>query len=141
MNEFKPLVARNTDGTLRAVTLARTSAAVPDCPHDGAEEWLRSHFAGPIEVRKLSEPASGWILQRQTIDSAIAQIAAGDVDVVVIHELHAIYRNPALLWQFIHACIDARVRLIACEDHVDTANDDWEATAHFGITRHGLLTG
>jgi DNA invertase Pin-like site-specific DNA recombinase len=89
--------------------------------------WVRERFSGNIEFHYLSEQASGWKRDRETIATAKALITSRTWDALVVNELRDIDRNPEFLRAFVLGCVDAGVRLIALDEHVDTGRDGWEA--------------
>jgi len=125
-----PLIPKAADGVLRVILPGRISTPGQDernieSTQEEAEQWLRQVFSGPIEIRRLGERASGWLVDRDTMVVARELIISGWPDVVLATEIREIYRNPAEQWKFAFECVDNDVRLILLHDYVDTADEDW----------------
>jgi DNA invertase Pin-like site-specific DNA recombinase len=136
-------VAKNPDGILRVIAPARISRPTQDVEsmssmHFDDEQFLRANFAGPIEMTRLSEQASGWLVDRETMLEVEHHLDSGQLDLVIVSELREVYRNPGLQWRFMFRCVDAGVRFISSFDGIDTAADNWETMAHAASLRHGM---
>lgn len=55
-----------------------------------------------------------------------------------MEDVGRIYREPRHLIAFVHDAVDAEVRVIAINDALDTAEDDWEVQLHIAMIRHGF---
>ncbi|OWK34231.1 recombinase family protein [Fimbriiglobus ruber] len=143
MNLGTPLVPRGTDKVLRVIIPGRISTPGQDMAsitsqHEDAERWLQRVYAGPTEIRRLGEQASGWVVDRQTMVEADELVTSGDWDLVLVTELREIYRNPRMQWGFVQACLDADVRFVSLADNIDTADVNWEVMMHTASLRHGM---
>ena len=138
-----PLTAKAKNGTLRAIGLGRIStagqdAASIDAQHAAAKAWLAGQFPGPIDVRQFGEQVSGWVVDRDMMDSVNALIETGEWDLVLVNELREMYRNPKMQWQFVQRCVDAGVRFVSITDGIDTADPQWERSVHIASLLAGM---
>ena len=137
------LIPKNADGVLRVIIPGRISTSHQDVKSIEAsqqdnEAWLRSVYPGLVEIRRVGEQASGWLVDRPSMELAKALIESDQCDLVLMGELRELFRNPGLVWAFIHNCIDNDTRLIAVWDGLDTASDGWETPANIAILKHGI---
>src|SRR4051794_19941311 len=97
--------------------------------------WLSEHTDLPFELKCIKSRGSGECLDRKESAEAIELIESGRFDLVITEDLGRIYRRiEAML--FCENCIDFDTRLVAINDHVDTAQDNWKLSAFFGVMRH-----
>jgi 5-methylcytosine-specific restriction endonuclease McrA len=139
-----PLVPKRTDGVLRAIIPGRISKETQDVKSIAAsqsdnEAWLRAAYSGEIDITRLGEQASGWLADRPSMEQAKAMIEADRCDLVLVAELRELFRNPGLLFSFVHRCIDNNTRFIAHWDQIDTASDGWETNMHVAVLKHGIM--
>ena len=137
-----PLVPKNPDGKLRTVIPGRVSTIVQDVEciavtQDGNEEWLAKVWNGPVDIVKLGEQASGWLVHRPSMERATHLIESGQCDLVLMGEIRELYRNPRLIWQFIQNCLDHDTRVISRFDRIDTAIEGWESAVNDACGRYG----
>jgi len=137
------LIPKNADGVLRVIIPGRISTSHQDVKSIEAsqqdnEAWLRSVYPGLVEIRRVGEQASGWLVDLPSMELAKALIESDQCDLVLMGELRELFRNPGLVWAFIHNCIDNDTRLIAVWDGLDTASDGWETPANIAILKHGI---
>lgn len=119
-----PLQPKSPGSPLKVIILGRTATEnhrVEDSMNY-AEDHLRRMYDGPIEIRRLGERASGLLVGRPTIREALALIATGDWDLLLVENLSRIYRSPRFAYGFLQDCIDAGTRVIALDDNLDTAD-------------------
>jgi len=138
-----PLLSKRADGVLRTIIPGRISKSTQDeksiqASQADNEAWLGSAYAGKTEITRLGEQASGWQTDRPSMELAKTMIEADQCDLVLVAELRELFRNPGLVWAFIHNCIDNDTRLIAVWDGLDTASDGWETPANIAILKHGI---
>ena len=129
MNLSEPLLPKNPDGVLRVISPARISTPGQDLlsnasQHADDELFLARVYSGAVEVRRLSDQASGWIVDRPSMVEAAELIASGEWDLVLVGEIRQIYRNPRLIWQVIQDCIDNDTRFISVADNIDTSDEN-----------------
>lgn len=138
-----PLVPRMADGILRVILPGRIST-----PHQDMEaiattqadmaQWLKHSYSGPTEIMQVGEQASGWLVDRKSMRKVEAAIQNGECDLVLVREVREIYRNPELIWRFIHKCLDNDVRVICVWDYIDTAVEGWETPASTAVLRASM---
>src|SRR5262245_55909927 len=143
MNTFTPFTPKNPDGILRVLILGRISTPhqdmeSADASMAAARAYLQSVYDGQVRHHCLSEQASGMLADRETIREAEGLIANGEIDVVIVMELRAIFRNPRYQWAFIQDCVDRGVRVICVADSIDTADPRWEIMTHVAALKHGM---
>lgn len=143
-----PLVARNSDGIPRLISIGRLSQ-----PKETAEETAQSllsmraqdekfldlHFPVPKLVDFLGEQASGMIPDRVTMKELWRRIKAKECDLVVSEDISRIFRNPRFQWAFVQDAVDAGVRVICIADNLDTADPNWFVALTIATVRHGLV--
>jgi site-specific DNA recombinase len=143
MNLAEPLRPKDPEAGLRVIVPARISTPGQDpesnaSQHEDTERFLARVYAGPVEVRRLADQASGWLVGRAVMDVMMELIRSGTWDAVVVGEVREIYRNPELQWAVVHHCLDHDTRFISVFDGVDTADENWEVMMHTACLRHGM---
>ncbi len=97
--------------------------------------WLSANTDLPYEPTVLAGFGSGECLERKEYLQLLDWIESGRFDLVLTEDLGRIARR-------IHAyldcelCVDHDIRLVAINDHVDTARDGWEDLAIFSAWHH-----
>ena len=89
----------------------------------------------PFKLEVLASQGSGECLERSDYLRAIELVETGDVDVVITEDLGRICRRVHA-HIFAELCEDKKTRLLALNDHIDTARNDWRLNSHFAIMRH-----
>ena len=143
MNPYSPIVGKAEDSLLKIIVIGRISTPEQDeesidADQADAEKWLRQYYKGPMHIERLGEQASGWLVNRPTMERAQQLISTRKWDLVLASELPAIYRNPASHWGFVYHCVDHDTRFICIQDLIDTADPQWETMMHVASMRHGL---
>jgi len=134
-----PLAPR--DGAmLRVILIARISTVHQDARslEDQAalcERHVRDHYPGPVQFTLIQGRGSGETLDRQDLADAEAAVESGAYDLVVVEDLGRICRRNRAI-DFCELCEDAGTRLIAVNDSIDTARDDWRLNAFFASLKH-----
>ncbi len=79
------------------------------------------------------EALSGEHAHRPGIDQVWELIESGGCDVIVAEDLSRLYRNSTQAMGLIEAAVDAGVRVIAINSHIDTNEDEerWRMGSHF----------
>jgi DNA invertase Pin-like site-specific DNA recombinase len=96
------------------------------------ESWTKL----PYEMHVLASQGSGQNLARPDYLNAIELVESGAFDLVITEDLSRICRRVQA-HMFCETCEDAKTRLIAINDHIDTARPGWEMHSYFAIMRHG----
>jgi DNA invertase Pin-like site-specific DNA recombinase len=133
---FKP-----KDGcVLRVLWVARVSSRGDEkedvCPLDdqlaALINFLMRTYAGPIEFVGIVDSKRA---ERLECDDRLLQlIRSGEFDLVLVEDLARIARRLQVLAIF-ELCADYEMRLIAINDHVDTAVLCWQDRL-LGLSRH-----
>jgi len=136
-----PLVPRNGH-TLKVLGIARISTEHQNALSLDDQEalyrhWLPQHTALPFNLHMIAGRGSGESLNRREALDADAEVETGTYDLVIAEDLGRIFRRiHAQL--FCELCEDQGTRLIALNDHVDTAQDNWRVLAGFASMRHEM---
>lgn len=135
-----PLVSRN--GYMLMVLLINrvsdpTKQDERSCGDQEADlrRWLESQYSLPTQVKVIAGSGSGEILDRKEFVQATDEIATGVYDLVLVEDLGRIVRRMHA-FIFCEDCEDAGTRLIARNDAIDTAQEDWQFHAFFAAFRH-----
>jgi DNA invertase Pin-like site-specific DNA recombinase len=134
-----PLPPRN-GVELRVLRIARISTDHQDvrCLDDQSafnEQYVRHRYDGPARFDTIQGRGSGEILDRKDLADAEAAVESGVYDLVVVEDLGRICRRNRAI-DFCELCEDAGTRLIAINDSIDTARDDWRLNAFFASFKH-----
>ena len=98
-------------------------------------EWLAQHTDLPVEMHVVSSQGSGECLDRSELLDATEKVASGRFDLVITEDLGRICRRMQA-HIFCESCVDVDTRLVAINDHIDTAQDGWEMNSVFAVMRH-----
>ena len=125
---------------LRVLLIARISTVHQDARSldDQAalcERYVRDRYPGPVQFTLIQGRGSGETLDRQDLADAEAAVESGAYDLVVVEDLGRICRRNRAI-DFCELCEDAGTRLIAVNDSIDTARDDWRLNAFFASLKH-----
>jgi site-specific DNA recombinase len=101
--------------------------------------YVQEHHEGRVHWRFLSTRGSGEYLDREELRLAEEIIESRTVDLVVAEDLARICRRMKA-YEICETAQDCGTRLIAVNDNVDTARDDWRLGAIFGAYRHESYT-
>jgi DNA invertase Pin-like site-specific DNA recombinase len=97
--------------------------------------YLAQHTDLPFQLTVIAGQGSGEALDRKEYFQAVESVESGRFDLVITEDLGRICRrvNAHL---FCELCEDSATRLIAINDHVDTAREDWRLSSFFAVMRH-----
>src|SRR5262245_31522305 len=128
--------------TLQVLVIARISTVHQDARslEDQAalcERYVRDRYAGAVDFVHIQGRGSGEALDRQDLRDAERAVESGRFDLVVVEDLGRICRRNRAV-DFCEACEDAGTRLVAINDHLDTADGGWRTHAFFASFRHEL---
>jgi DNA invertase Pin-like site-specific DNA recombinase len=136
-----PLTPRNGH-TLKVLGIARISTEHQNALSLDDQEalyhrWLEQHASLPFDLIMIASRGSGECLDRHEALQATAEVETGTYDLVIAEDLGRIFRRiHAQL--FCELCEDIGTRLVAINDNVDTAQDNWRVLAGFASIRHEL---
>lgn len=134
-----PLTPRNGT-TLRVLAVCRISGANQDPRSlDDQEALLRgyvaNHYEGPTDWEVFKTQGSGEILDRGELAEIGVHLGSGRCDLLITEDLGRIARRYLAI-SICEAAKDGGTRLIALNDHVDTARGEWLTSATFATLRH-----
>ena len=98
-------------------------------------EWLGRHTDVPFDLKMIAGTGSGESLERREVAEAAFEVETGTYDLVLAEDLGRIFRRVHAQL-FCEACEDVQTRLIAINDSLDTAQDNWRMVAGFANMRH-----
>jgi DNA invertase Pin-like site-specific DNA recombinase len=102
-----------------------------------SRRWLAEHTDLSYRLTMISGRGSGECLDREEARRAENEVESCTYDLVIAEDLGRIFRRiHALL--FCELCEDVGTRLIALNDHVDTAQDNWRVLAGFASMRNEM---
>lgn len=134
-----PLQARSGH-TLVVLAICRISTTKQDERSLADQEalyrsYLAQHTDLPFQLTVIAGHGSGEALDRKEYLQAVEAVESGRFDLVITEDLGRICRrvNAHI---FCELCEDSATRLIAINDHVDTARDDWRLGSFFAVMRH-----
>ena len=136
-----PLVPRH-GSTLKVLGIARISTEHQDALSLDDQQalyhqWLVDHADCLFELIVISGRGSGECLDRKEARLAEKAVETREYDLVIAEDLGRIFRRiHAQL--FCELCEDVGTRLIAINDHIDTAQDNWRVLAGFASIRHEM---
>jgi predicted site-specific integrase-resolvase len=97
--------------------------------------WLNERAGLPYKVTVVAGSGSGEYLERTEYLQLIELVESDRFDLVLTEDLGRIVRRiHAHL--FCELCVDHQTRLIAINDHVDTAEDGWQDRSIFSAWHH-----
>jgi hypothetical protein len=99
------------------------------------EKFLTEHFDGPYELTVLEGRQSGELLDREEFRKLNELVATGRFDLVIAEDLGRIVRRMQA-FMFCEFCVDHATRVIAINDHVDTARDGWQDSSIISAWHH-----
>jgi site-specific DNA recombinase len=136
-----PLSPRDGD-TIWVLGIARISGPNQDVLSLADQEalyrrWLDEHIGPGYHLVMIAGRGSGEILDREESRRARASVESSRFDLVIAEDLGRIFRRVHAQL-FCELCEDYGTRLIALNDQVDTAHDNWRVLAGFANMRHEM---
>jgi DNA invertase Pin-like site-specific DNA recombinase len=133
---------RHPDGLLHVLLIGRVSTTHQQATniragYEYVRPVLKQLYEGESLVRELGEVGSGMRTDRASIMEAEELIEAGWPDLVLMEDLSKAYRNPRYQLAFVQNCVDAKVRLVAVGDNLDTWDENWEIALSAATMQHG----
>lgn len=137
-----PIVPKNGH-TVRVIVPCRVSDPKPGKQDERSlddqramhEEWLKANLDHPFEMIALEGRESGEWIERSDYLELMRLVETDEFDLVRTEDLGRIVRRiHAHL--FAELCVDYDTRLIAQNDHVDTAIAGWEDRSIFSAWHH-----
>lgn len=136
-----PPASRNNP--LRVLIVARVSDPRPgkqdersvQDQEDRIRSWLSDQIPGCSNVEVFASSGRGEWLDRAEFLDLSEKVESGRYDMVVTEDLGRIIRRMQA-HMFAEECVDHGVRLIALNDHVDTAEPGWQDRSIFSAWHH-----
>lgn len=100
-------------------------------------KWVEEHTHLPFDVKVIAGTGSGECLDREEVEQAKTELETGKYDLVIAEDLGRIFRRVHALL-FCEAAEDMETRVIAPNDFVDTAQENWRLCAFFAALRHEM---
>jgi site-specific DNA recombinase len=126
--------------TIRVIGVCRISTEHQDTKSLADQEalyreWLERNIEGKYELQVIAGKGSGESLEREEYQRVLEAVMSRQYDLVLTEDLGRICRRVDAHKLCEHA-IDAETRVIAINDHVDTAREGWEVNSIFAVLRH-----
>ena len=123
-----PLVPRH-GRILNVLGICRISTEHQDQKSLGDQEallrrFVQEHYGGPVHWTIIAGRGSGEYLDRKELAQAEELIESRTLDLVIAEDLARLCRRVKA-YEICEVAQDCGTRLIAINDHVDTARDDW----------------
>lgn len=139
-----PLAARN-GRVLEVLLICRVSNPAPGKQDERSlddqqalhQEWLKERAELPFNVTEIAGSGSGEHLDREEATTAQNELESGKYDLVLTEDLGRIFRRMHA-YLFCEAAEDVDTRVIAPNDLVDTAQENWRLCAFFAALRHEM---
>jgi site-specific DNA recombinase len=140
-DSFEGFLLRPRNGVvLRVLVIARISTVHQDARSLDdqvalCERYVRDRYQGEFEIQSIQGRGSGETLDRQDLVDAEAAVESKQFDLVVVEDLGRICRRNYAVY-FCEVCEDAGTRLIAINDSIDTANENWRINGFVASFKH-----
>ena len=140
VNSLSPPLAPRNGRTLQVLGVCRISTDHQDDRSlDDQEALIRRYVAAcydaPAEFNFIKTRDSGEALDRDELREIERLVRTRTIDVLAVEDLSRIARRLYAA-MFCELCEDFATRVIAINDHVDTAKKDWRMLAGFSSMRH-----
>lgn len=125
-------------GKLKVVGICRISTTHQDQrsladQEASYREWLNQNVDVPWELEIISSQGSGENLERKAYLTLVDRTE--EFDLVITEDLGRICRRIHS-HLFCENAVDVQTRVIAINDHVDTAEEGWQLSSYFAAIRH-----
>ncbi|MBX7165911.1 MAG: recombinase family protein [Pirellulales bacterium] len=139
------VIKSRAGGPVRVLGIARISTVHQDEQSLDDQEalyrrWLEEHGVARHKLRMLKSRGSGERLDRAELKRARRLIKNNKVDLVLAEDLGRIVRRVHG-HIFCELCEDHDTRLVAINDNLDTANENWRSHSIFAAFRHEQYNG
>ena len=138
MSRWEPSFIPKSGSQLEVIGICRISTTHQD-PRSLADQeayyrkWLKENVKIPWKLEIIASQGSGENLERAEYLELIDRTA--EFDLVLTEDLGRICRRVHA-HVFCENAVDVQTRVIAINDHVDTATDGWELSSYFAVMRH-----
>jgi DNA invertase Pin-like site-specific DNA recombinase len=125
---------------LRALLICRISTIHQDERSLADQEHLlrselQATYRGEIDFTTFATRGSGEHLDREELDQIRDAVRSQRFDLVMLEDLGRFLRSVAAV-PFVGLCLDCGTRVVALNDHLDTANENWLDSSLFAVMRH-----
>jgi hypothetical protein len=139
-NRLEPPLVPRRGGILDVLLICRISTDHQDQRSLADQEallrrFVQEHYDGPVHFIVISGRGSGEYLDRKELAQAEEMIESQTLDLVLAEDLARLCRRVRA-YEICEVAQDCGTRVIALNDYVDTARDDWHLCALFGVYRH-----
>ncbi len=140
MSSFDPTLVPRNGAALMVLIIARISTVHQDLRSLAdqialCERYVRDRYPGPVHFDPIQSQGSGELLDRVELAQAEAAVESGRFDLVVVEDLGRVCRRNRAI-DFCELCEDACTRLVAINDTLDTADENWRLSAFFASFKH-----
>jgi DNA invertase Pin-like site-specific DNA recombinase len=138
--QFRP---RHPDGVLRIAVVRRESTsdaqrkAIAES-QSACETLIRQQYDGEIQFTRHDHRGSGWRAESAAMEEVRRLVEEELIDAVVAADVSRPFRNPRLLYEFVHLCKSHDVRLICQAEGLDTADPIWEILLSAAVIRQSM---
>lgn len=134
-----PFTPRN-GSTLMVLSIARISTINQDRQSLADQQalhqqWLAERYSGPTHFDAVATQGSGEWLDRKEVFDIQNKVASRRYDLVILEDLARYMRDYDAVG-LCRQCCDHETRLVAINDFLDTAYENWEDGAIFASMRH-----
>ena len=143
-NHLDPPLVPRRGRTLHVLGICRISTDHQD-PRSLADQeallrrFVQEHYDGPAQWTIIASRGSGEYLDSKELAQAVELIESRTLDLVIAEDLGRLCRRVKA-YEICETAQDSGTRLIAINDHVDTAREDWRLGALFSVFRHESYT-
>ena len=100
-------------------------------------QLLASASVEDADIEHLSDPeTSGELVSRPGIDQVRQGIRRRQWDLLLVEDSSRLFRHETACGELIESAVDQDIRIIAINDDVDTAEEDWEDPLHEAMRHH-----
>ena len=143
-NHLDPPLVPRRGRTLRVLGIGRISTEHQDQRSLADQEallrrYVQEHYDGPTQWTVIAGRGSGEYLDRKDLTQAVELIESQTLDLVIAEDLGRLCRR-IYAYEICETAQDSGTRVIAINDHVDTAREDWHLGALFSVFRHESYT-
>lgn len=101
------------------------------------DQFLASAGVKDAHIERISDPEiSGELVSRPGIDQVKEGIRTRRWDLLLVEDSGRFFRHETACGEMIEKAVDQGIRVIAINDDVDTAEEDWEDPLHEAMRHH-----
>lgn len=100
-------------------------------------KFLESFATSNAEIEELSDPhMSGELVSRPGINKVREGVERRKWDLILVEDASRLFRHETACGELIETAVDQGIRVIAINDDVDTAEENWEVRLHHAKHHH-----